>query len=683
MSDNTQLTKDLKSEALKTVVDFRDEWLTQTEDLREKWKGIYEICWVFKKLNKIESENKSLVNKCFENIQAILPRIYGQRPKYQLFPRQKKDSEGVELSKALMDFQWDDYETDDMFYDAGNWFLTYGTHVIFVGTDIVQKMKTKNVKGKKVMEKFIARDTQGIKHIPVWDFMIDPKEKDLQKAPGVAYRENNVLVDDLRSTGLYDMEALNSLKLKMEGGESNPEQNEKYDVLEQKEGILGNKITNLPVIPEVVHFYGLLNVEEDEPPVEYIVTVAGDGASWEVIRMEENFYEDEDSNPYRPFVDFHNQKDPHMFYSKGEVEQIMGLQAVFNTFLRQRIESVRKSLRNKWIMVEDSVVEESALQTNDDNAIIVVKRTASAPPTPVVSNDITGALFNDLQFIEAEINKVSGVTDFSKGTSASTSQTATVAALNAEAGNQRFTMKLRNLQKSIKKYIRIRLYQNHQFLNKKQVVRIFNEGKLKELEVPAFPKADVDIIIEEGSTVLPNSVAEQQKSQILQNLALQLLQLGVQDFMQLPPIMQFSYKESLKALGYNDVEKILGIQEDDPKLAEQGMRRDKIQRESGTIDDENRRMASGEGATPNMNDDHEFHLQAHADFLVGPEGSELSNEIKTIFIKHMLIHKKYAKQSRGRPKSSLQGIARSEGGATEGGQEVTSEQGLSMVGQQS
>jgi len=661
---NNALSRKTKEDRAKDVVEnFYDHWKEETEDLREKWEGIYLIAWVFKALNKLEPENKTLINKCYEHIQLTLPRLYGQRPKYQLFARGNKSDVDVMATKALLDYQWDDYDLDDMFYDCGTWFLTYGTHVILVGTDLAVKNKATGKlgpTGEKEMQKYVARDTQGIKHIPIWDFLIDPKEKDLQKAPGVGYREKNVLLSDLKASGLYSN--LDKLSVTRDGGDENDEHRELSGQMENKSGVDASRMTTLPVVEEVVHYYGLFEEKPGDDPVEYIITIAGSSGKWQVIRMEENFFKDENDNPYRPFVDFHDEKDPHFFYSIGEVEKIMGLQAAYNTLLRQRIDAVRKQLRPKWAVQEDSIINESSLKTEESNAIVRYKQ-GYQPPMSIIPPDVTANLYRDIGQLGNEINSVSGMTDFTKGEGGASS-TATVAALNAEVGNHRFAMKQRNLNKSIKKYMRIRLHMNRQFFNEGQLLRLIKDGKSEVIDVPPFPEADVDIIIEAGSTMLPNSMAEQQKAQLLSQIAAQY---GQVPFNQLPPLIQFSVKESFKSLGYDEgaIEKALGIVEEDPADVEEQVEMQRLQAVADKVDSENKEMAAGADVPVEPTDDHEFEVKAHADFLVSPEGEKLPPEIKQIFFEHMFNHKQHEEQQPKRGGKSINALVRRpEGNAT-------------------
>lgn len=632
---NNDIPGSLEEKAVKVVDKWFDNWNTKTTRLKTKWRDIRTITWIFKRLNEDEKESKTLFNIAFENIQSVIPRLYVNKPSFQLFPRGDEDVNGVKQSEKLVKYQWDEYKSDNMVKRALGYGLTYGSHVVMLGTDIVKKAKSeKNTKGEYELRSYVARDTEGIKHIPVWDFINNPLEKDIHKDTGIGYKEENVLLSDLEESGLYMN--LDQLHTNKDGGDMSPNDNYKYSSVSAKEGITAEKNTSLAVVPLVVHYYGLFEVEEGKPPVEYIISIAGKGGKggWTLIRFEENFFKNHLGNPYRPFADLHDQEDPERWHSIGEVEQIQGLYAVFNTLARQRLDSITQALRNKIFAEENSVINEEDLYDDSPGRIVYHKK-GTERPTPLSLMDVTGGVFNDLQFIRGEINKISGVADFGKVAQGDQDATATAAALNAEAGNMRFGMKASNLNSFINQILRIRVNMNNQFMTTKQKIRIDEEYE----EIDPSPVANVDIVIAPGSTQLPNSLQQQQKANALMAIATQF---GQVDINTLSPLIKFALVEYLKSLGYFDASKILGIEGEEK--AEQKQLDEATERlnqqEASLIDNENEMLEQGESPRVTMSQNTKMHMMAHADFYVRNE-DELSPEAKKAIMKHMLTHKKY------------------------------------------
>jgi hypothetical protein len=166
----------------------------------------------------------------------------------------------------------------------------------------------------------------------------------------------------------------------------------------------------------------------------------------------------------------------------------------------------------------------------------------------------------------------------------------------------------------------------------------------EDVEIEANPVANVDVQIAIGSMALPNSLQEQEKARMLMEVASQY---GSVPAMELPTLVRFALVENLKALGYNDVNTILGIKDEEElkKEQEDAMATQAKQQEAQLIDQENMAMIAGENPPVTANQDHATHRQSHTKFKVMQEEMKgIDENQKKAFMEHDLQHIQYEEQ---------------------------------------
>ena len=240
----------------------------------------------------------------------------------------------------------------------------------------------------------------------------------------------------------------------------------------------------------------------------------------------EDFLLDPTPMPYDfgiPFIMLRNYDVPDQFYPMGDIEAIESLQEELNKTRTQMVNH-RKRYARKYLYHERSFGPEGreALESDEDGRFVPVvdeNRGLSEVVVPLPQVPLSPEIYNHSHIIEADINTVSGVSEYARGQMPETRRTATEASIIADAGNARAADKLAKIEHGISLTARKIIQLMQQYMTTDQMVRI--TGKDDQKFFVAYTRDDIlgeyDYAVEGGSTQPLNETARRQQAISLMN----------------------------------------------------------------------------------------------------------------------------------------------------------------------
>jgi hypothetical protein len=198
-----------------------------------------------------------------------------------------------------------------------------------------------------------------------------------------------------------------------------------------------------------------------------------------------------------------------LFYLSGVLEAIEPLQMELNE-TRTQMMNHRKRYSRKWLFNESAFDDfgRQALASDDDNVIVPVKGNENlnnvVVPMPALINP--PEFYNQSALITSDIDRVSGVSEYQRGSIPETTRTAREATIIAEAGNARVAEKLINIENAIARCANNLIMLAQQYLTGEQTVRIVGtEAAPVWLTFDKdYISGEFDFMVEAGSTAPRN-----------------------------------------------------------------------------------------------------------------------------------------------------------------------------------
>lgn len=353
----------------------------------------------------------------------------------------------------------------------------------------------------------VLEDHPMVERVSPFDIFVDPTVTRLKDARWIAQRLY-VPIEVAREKEEWNAEARRMLKpvaLKRE----------KVDVLRPSE----DRPKNAEHVV-VWEFYDLL--------AETVCTFAEGCEHWLVAPDEVPF-------PFKhPFVMVSNYAIPEKFYPIGDVETVMPLQQELAITRTQMIND-RKRFRRMYMYRPDDIGEEgvNALLSSDDNALIEVEgdRPFSDVVAPIATMGLPPEFYNQTAMILDDINLVSGVSEYQRGSVTEIRRTATEAAMINDAANARSADKLAIIERAIGEVAQRVVQLAQQNLTTTQVAKIVDEdGATNWVQ---FDREDIegefDFEVEAGSTQPQNETFRRQSALQLMDTMAGFIQAGVVD----------------------------------------------------------------------------------------------------------------------------------------------------------
>jgi hypothetical protein len=442
--------------------------------------------------------DRLLVNVAFSTINTLAPAIAIGRPKINVNPRRPEDGDKAVVTESIINYWWQHYGCQPEFQRAAKDYLIIGHGWVKTGYRFVEEAKLDKIQDTAdeaasmenpptgdVESTFVIReDRPFLERVDPFNMYVDPYATDMNDLRWIAQKSRRTL-KDVKNDERYDYSARQSVGPAVNTAAIDYLTTNAYDYNYDTEEAMCN----------IFEYY---NIDTGEM---CIFSDTGDKFLVKPVKM-----------PYvfgHPFIMLRNYEIPGFFYPMGELEAIEPLQYELNE-TRTQMMNHRKRFSRKYLFSESAFddIGRQALASDDDNVLVPVKGNEN------LSNVVAAmpAYINPPEFyqmsasIEADIDRVSGVSEYQRGSIPETTRTAREASIIAEAGNARVSEKLIQIENCIAACASNLIMLAQQYLTGEQTVRIVGTEN-----APVWLTFDKDYIagefdfnVEAGSTAPRN-----------------------------------------------------------------------------------------------------------------------------------------------------------------------------------
>ncbi len=482
----------------------------------------------------VSNEDLIAVNLAFSTVNVIAPAVSVNHPKIVVTPNQPEDEDRAAFVEAVVNHLWRHHDFRKPFRRSVKDFLIFGHGWLKVGWNFVEQERTlsdserdelfidavgetdlfamenpemagdlptdeqmaANIPDTAMM---VVEDQPFIERVSPYDIYIDPEATCLEDAQWICQRIVRPL-EEAKKDKRYKASARKNL-----GADSvlnpmfTPTDREQQDQYLQD-------IVDRTVIFE---FYDIVNNK--------MSVLAQNG---------QEFLVDPIPMPYaygQPFVMLRNYDVPDYFYPMGDLEAIESLQEELDK-TRSQLVNARKRYARKYLFHERSFGPEGreALEADEDGRLVPVvdeNKSLNEVVVPMPQTPLSPEIYNYSAIIEQDINTVSGVSEYARGSMPEIRRTATEASIIADAQNARAADKLAIIEIGIGHLARRVIQLMQQFMTGQQMAQVADRGG-QNLFVP-FERDDIigeyDFSVEGGSTQPMNETIRKQQAVSLMN----------------------------------------------------------------------------------------------------------------------------------------------------------------------
>ena len=478
-----------------------------------------------------QTTDRISVNLAFSTVNVIAPSVAVNHPKITITPNREDDVERAMFVEAVVNYLWRHHDYRKPFRRAVKDFIILGHGWLKVGWKFVEEERALSeteldkeyakqrdevsvfgaenpqmagelptdddiLGGIPSTTRHILEDQAFVERISPFDILIDPEATCMEDARWIAQRIVKPLSEVKRDKRFRQgvRQALKpdaGLKVRWE----NDHERDQYSDLT-------DRVT-------IFEYYDL--------EANTLSVCAENG---------EDYLLDPTPMPYNyghPFVMLRNYDIPDIFYPMGDVESIESLQEELNK-TRTQMMNHRKRYARKYLYHERSFGPQGreALESEDDGRFVPVideNRSLGEVVVPMPQVPLAPEIYNHSNIIEGDINTVSGVSEYARGSMPEIRRTATEAAIVADAGNARASDKLAMIELTIGEVAQRVIQLMQQYMTQAQMVRI--TGKDDQKFYVAYERDDIlgefDFSVEGGSTQPMNETARRQEAISLMN----------------------------------------------------------------------------------------------------------------------------------------------------------------------
>ena len=482
----------------------------------------------------VSKEDLIAVNLAFSTVNVIAPAVSVNHPKIVVTPNKPEDEDRSAFVEAVVNHLWRHHDFRKPFRRSVKDFLIFGHGWLKVGWKFLEQerqlgdaerdelfaeatvetdmfaMENPEMAGdlpdnEQMMASVplttmtVVEDQPFIERVSPYDIYIDPEATCIEDAQWIAQRITRPL-DEAKKDKRYKASVRKNLS-------ADSMLNPMYaptDREEQNQYLAG--VVERTVIYE---FYYILN--------NTMSVVPQSGGEFLVDPM---------PMPYaygQPFVMLRNYDVPDYFYPMGDLEAIESLQLELDK-TRSQLMNARKRYARKYLYHERSFGPEGreALESEDDGRLVPVvdeNKPLSEIVVPMPQIPLSPEIYNLSAIIEQDINTVSGVSEYARGSMPEIRRTATEASIIADAQNARAADKLAIVEIGIGHLARRVIQLMQQYMTGEQMAQVSAAGG-ETLFVP-FARDDIvgeyDFSVEGGSTQPMNETIRKQQAVSLMN----------------------------------------------------------------------------------------------------------------------------------------------------------------------
>ena len=482
----------------------------------------------------VSNEDLIAVNLAFSTVNVIAPAVSVNHPKIVVTPNQPEDEDRAAFVEAVVNHLWRHHDFRKPFRRSVKDFLIFGHGWLKVGWNFVEQERTLSDMERDEMfvdavgetdmfamenpemagdlptdeqmaasipdtAMMVVEDQPFIERVSPYDIYIDPEATCLEDAQWICQRIIRPL-EEAKKDKRYKASARKNL-----GADSvlNP-MFTPTDRAQQDQYLQD-------VVDRTVIF------EFDDIVDNKLSVLAQNG---------EEFLVDPIPMPYaygQPFVMLRNYDVPDYFYPMGDLEAIESLQEELDK-TRSQLVNARKRYARKYLFHERSFGPEGreALEADDDGRLVPVvdeNKSLNEVVIPMPQTPLSPEIYNYSAIIEQDINTVSGVSEYARGSMPEIRRTATEASIIADAQNARAADKLAIIEIGIGHLARRVIQLMQQFMTGEQMAQVADRGG-ENLFVP-FERDDIigeyDFSVEGGSTQPMNETIRKQQAVSLMN----------------------------------------------------------------------------------------------------------------------------------------------------------------------
>lgn len=460
------------------------------ESYDETWKRLVDL-YRGRHYEYFTDEDRILVNMVFSTVNVIAPSISVNYPKITVAAVEPEKAPNAVIAEAVVNYWWRHRDIKGQFRRAVKDLLIIGHAWVKVGYRYVEEDRIGNdedVNDPTMPENYtttnnnVLEDAPFVERLSPFDVFVDPDGTSMNDIKWIAHRTRRP-ISDVRTDRRYNRTARENV---------NAVSYSRYSVDEPAHRKINDKDEGYA---DIYEFYDLRN---------NTVSIFAEGGESFLIKPQRM--------PYafgHPFVMLRNYDVPDQFYPIGDIEAIEPLQRELNA-TRSQMMNHRKKYARKYLFRETSIDANGrqAMESDEDNIMVPVIGDAPlsdvVQPFPALMNP--PEFYNQSAMIEQDINTISGVAEFMRGSVSEIRRTATEVGLLQDAANARTADKLATVEAGIASIGRKLLALSQQFLTGIQVARII--GRDGE---PVWIRYDRDYIAGEfdfdvvGGSTMPNN----------------------------------------------------------------------------------------------------------------------------------------------------------------------------------
>tara|TARA_R110002110_G_scaffold289423_1_gene503683 strand:+ start:866 stop:2752 length:1887 start_codon:yes stop_codon:yes gene_type:complete len=479
-------------------------------------------------------EDLIAVNIAFSTVNVIAPAVSVNHPKIVVVPNKPEDEDRAAFVEAVVNHLWRHHDFRTPFRRSVKDFLIFGHGWLKVGWNFLEQerqlgeaerdelfaeatiesdvfaMENPEMAGDlpdydqmlasvPATSMTVVEDQPFIERVSPYDIYIDPEATCVEDAKWIAQRMV-VSLEEAKKDKRYKPSARKNL-------EATSLLNPMYAPTDRQEtNMYLQGVIERTVIYE---FYDIAN--------NTISVLAKDT---------DEFLVDPMPMPYaygQPFVMLRNYDVPDHFYPMGDLEAIESLQLELDK-TRSQLMNARKRYARKYLYHERSFGPEGreALESEDDGRLVPVvdeNKPLSEVVVPMPQIPLSPEIYNLSSIIEQDINTVSGVSEYARGSMPEIRRTATEASIIADAQNARAADKLATVEIGIGHLARRVIQLMQQYMTGEQMAQVSAAGG-ETLFVP-YSRDDIigeyDFSVEGGSTQPMNETIRKQQAVSLMN----------------------------------------------------------------------------------------------------------------------------------------------------------------------
>lgn len=400
-------------------------------------------------------DDRLLINMAFATINVLAPATSVNYPKITVNATKPDDAPQAIIAEAVVNYWWRTRRIQKEFRKSIKDMLIFGHGWIKVGYRFVEEEVIEEADdpsdpiegGEAVANMVILEDAPFAERVSPFDVFVDPDATAPSDMRWIAQRIRRPLAE-VRADKRYNKTARENVGV--------------ISVSRYSDDPSVKKIQDKDAgYAEIWEFYDL---------TKRTMCVFADGSDQFLVkpmRMPYSFGQ--------PFVFVPNYEIPEHFYPLGELESIEPLQKELNQ-TRTQMMNHRKRFARKWLYKESAFDQlgRTALESDDDNVMVPVISDESLAnvvvPMPAVINPPD--FYNQSSLIISDIDRVSGVSEFQRGSVSEIRRTATEMALIQDASNARTADKLATIELAIGEVGRRLLALAQQYMTGEQVARI-------------------------------------------------------------------------------------------------------------------------------------------------------------------------------------------------------------------